>query len=159
MLLFGSTQGARPCSLLPAGSDHSCNGEALTPPSQQQRVGCDGAGGRQEVTPALCMVFLPCAGHASVLHCETPHGDCHHHPAGVREVPRRGLQVRMLGGAGRRASPGGRGQDGPCSIGGDGGTCWPSPGSEITRSPKNPRTAPLSPGKIWTKRSRAKIQK
>ena len=54
MLLFGSTQGARPCSLLPAGSDHSCNGEALTPPSQQQRVGCDGAGGGRKS-------LLPCA--------------------------------------------------------------------------------------------------
>lgn len=77
--------------------------------------------GGQEVATALFMVFLPCAGHASVLHCETPHGNCHHHPAGVWEVPRRGLQVRMLGGAERSASPGGRGLGGPCSIRGDGG--------------------------------------
>lgn len=45
-------------------------------------------------------VSLPCAGHAAVLHCETPHGNRHHHPAGIREVPRWRLQVRLLGGAG-----------------------------------------------------------
>lgn len=55
---------------------------------------------------------VPCAGHTAVLHRETPHGNCHHHPAGVRQVPRRRLQVRMLG----RAGEGEWERMDPCSI-------------------------------------------
>lgn len=80
-----------------------CAGSYFTPPALLSL--CVSLEQRGDVGSGMscCLwysVSLPRAGHTAVLHCETPHGNHHHHPAGVREVPRWRLQVRMLGGAG-----------------------------------------------------------
>lgn len=85
-----------------------------------------------------CTVSLPCAGYTAVLHRETPHGDHHHHPAGIREVPRRGLQVRTWGWAGEGEGDRMR----PCSTTGDRLSCQsPRPGSccMASESPGSPK--------------------
>lgn len=69
----------------------------------------------------------PPPGHTAVLHCEAHHGLGHHHPAGIRQIPRRGLQVRPGWRAGRE------GVGGP-GLGGTG---------EVGRAQQGPNPLPL----------------
>ena len=84
----------RVSALLQAGECPALPSHPLTAPHRPVRWGSLGP----SPVPSLSS---PPPGHVAVLRCEAHHGLGHHRPAGVGQIPRRGLQVRPGWRAGR----------------------------------------------------------